>query len=169
MKSPSLIEFSRKCLIVLKSNLLAVAPQEGCALLVGDQQQAQDLQGEHFLRIQMIWPCCNIWQPGIFNIAVSEKEPKETFRSSSSRENRFAIDPREQLHAQRWARSKNWNVLGSAHSHPSGESEPSSIDLSWVFNPGLMVIVDKDAAIQAWWMVNREICNPLKVAYLDCE
>ncbi len=34
------------------------------------------------------------------------------------RDSRFALDPREQIAAQRWARLRGLEVLGVCHSHP---------------------------------------------------
>ena len=39
---PGELKFDHDCLIVLRSSLLALAPKEGCALLVGDQHQSKD-------------------------------------------------------------------------------------------------------------------------------
>ena len=51
-----------------------------------------------------------------------------------------ALDPREQLVAQRWARERGLVVLGSAHSHPLSRPEPSALDQELCFAPALMLI-----------------------------
>ena len=101
---------------VLDAVLVVASPEEGCALLLGRRQGS-------VLRLEAVWPCLNVWQP------------------EAERERRFAIDPREQLHAQVWARSRGWQVLGSAHSHPGGPPVPSATDRSLCFAPTLMVIL----------------------------
>ena len=83
-----------------------------------------------------------------------------------SKHNRFAIDPLEQLNAQRWARQRNWQVLGSAHSHPEGNGFPSLIDRQYAVNPGLMVIVEKDGSINAWWMKGDLSFQPINLYIL---
>ena len=95
--------------------LRAAAPSEGCALLLGRQQAAE-------LLLERIWPCCNSWQP-----------PEQ-------RSQRFLLDPREQLHAQRWARERQLQVIGAAHSHPTSPAVPSGTDRELCFGPTLMLI-----------------------------
>jgi len=95
--------------------LLAAAPLEGCALLLG-RRHGTDLE------LRRIWPCCNRWQP------------------AEQRRQRFLLDPREQLQAQRWARQRDLLVLGAAHSHPTGPAVPSATDRQLCLGPTLMLI-----------------------------
>ena len=88
---------------------------EGCALLLGRRHDTE-------LQLERIWPCCNSWQP-----------PEQ-------RRERFLLDPREQLQAQRWARERDLQVLGAAHSHPTSPAVPSSTDRELCFGPTLMLI-----------------------------
>jgi proteasome lid subunit RPN8/RPN11 len=133
--TPARIRAGRDCLIVLERVLLAAAPQEGCALLLGRRQGTS-------LLLQRIWPCCNSWQP--------EEE----------RQHRFLLDPREQLLAQRWARERQLQVLGAAHSHPSSIAVPSESDLALSCGPALMLIrsglplAGGSAPLRAWWLPN---------------
>lgn len=110
--------------------LLAAAPQEGCALLLGRRLGTS-------LVLQRIWPCCNSWQP------------------QEERQHRFLLDPREQLLAQRWARERQLQVLGAAHSHPSSDAVPSASDLALSCGPALMLIrsgLPVAAPLRAWWL-----------------
>lgn len=113
--TPAALHTSRDCLIVLERVLRAAAPQEGCALLLGQRQGT-------VLVLEQIWPCLNSWLP------------------ASERQQRFLIDPREQLLAQRWARQRRVLVIGAAHSHPSSAALPSRSDLSLCCGPTLMLI-----------------------------
>ena len=56
LQMPWRLRFDRDCLIVLRRSLLAVAPEEGCALLLGDSGWDP--------RVRVVWPCCNVWRPG---------------------------------------------------------------------------------------------------------
>jgi proteasome lid subunit RPN8/RPN11 len=47
---------------------------------------------------------------------------------SESERNRFLIDPREQLHVEKDARTRGLEVLGYYHSHPDRPARPSSYD-----------------------------------------
>ena len=121
---PGAIVIHRQKLTVLERLLRAPAPQEGCALVLAEPACASPPAGSRSAwRIQRLWPCLNVWQP------------------QAERRRRFGIDPREQLHAQVWARARGWQVLGSAHSHPGGPATPSATDRSLCFAPTLMVIL----------------------------
>ena len=141
--TPERLQFDGHCLIVLERTLLAAAPEEGCALLLGAREGST-------LRLQWIWPCRNVWQP------------------AQERPQRFSLDPREQLLAQRWCRSRGLTVLGAAHSHPSSEAVPSPTDRALCVGPTLMLIRSGlplgRAAVRAWWIPDA---NPERAG--DCE
>lgn len=120
-------------LTVLRAVLAAVAPQEGCALLLGHPAGA-GAGDQAAARLQLIWPCLNVWP------------------QSEQRCERFAIDPREQLMAQKWGRQRGWQVLGTAHSHPSSAAIPSPTDCAWAFTPALMLILGASGELRAWWI-----------------
>ena len=129
--APERLQFDGHCLIVLERTLLAAAPEEGCALLLGKREEAT-------LRVQWIWPCRNVWQP------------------AQERPQRFSLDPREQLLAQRWCRNRGLTVLGAAHSHPNSEAVPSRTDRVLCVGPTLMLIGSglprSQEALRAWWI-----------------
>jgi len=133
--TPARLQLDGHCLIVLERTLLAAAPNEGCALLMGERQGSR-------LLLRAIWPCRNSWQP-------AEERPQ-----------RFRIDPREQLLAQRWGRSRGLLVIGAAHSHPSSEAVPSATDRQLCVGPTLMLIRSGLhhglPALRAWWIPENE-------------
>lgn len=161
---PSLIEFDDRCLCILRQSLLAARPEEGCAILLGkhfeygnhSDSSSPLLNGASScpcIRVKFIWPVCNVWIPGIHGLnEVDGKDGSSLQSMPRSRRTRFAIDPLEQLHAQRWARQKSWQILGSAHSHPDGESSLSEVDCRWALPPTLMVVVAGSGRIAAWWI-----------------
>ena len=167
MESPRGIEFNNECLKVLIQTLLTTTPQEGCALLIGSYKQSIGLQQENALQIQMIWPCCNIWEPNRFKLLESRTQINSTVQEKLSKESRFVIDPREQLLAKHWARKHNLKVIGSAHSHPHGNPVPSSVDCQWTLAPGVMVIIGKFGEARAWWMERSQNFRPKEVAILS--
>ncbi len=137
-QTPEELCLGRQALTVLEAILLAAAPEEGCALLLGRRDP---------WRVEQVWPCLNVWEP------------------SPERRRRFALDPREQLQAQKWARARGLTVLGSAHSHPLSAPVPSALDRSLAFTPTLMLILgqadgpavtaaDGDApwSLACWWL-----------------
>jgi len=134
---PERVLAGRQCLMVLERVLLAAEPQEGCALLLGQHP-------EQTLVVQRIWPCCNRWEP------------------AAERGQRFQLDPREQLLAQRWGRERGLQVLGSAHSHPSSPASPSATDRTLCLGPTLMLIRTGLPAttllepLRAWWLLEPD-------------
>ncbi|MFL0776604.1 MAG: M67 family metallopeptidase [Prochlorococcus sp.] len=166
---PGLLEFDGDCLMVLRRSLLALAPQEGCALLLGEQAQAVASPNISHWRVRLIWPCCNIWSPGMASLSEASVVSDCARKPVPSRHSRFALDPLEQIQAQRWARERNWRVLGSAHSHPCGDAVPSSLDKRWAVASSLMVIVNGSDCVRAWWMAADHPAEPCEVTCLgDC-
>ncbi len=130
-QTPAKLGIGRQALTLLEAVLEAAAPDEGCALLLGSRDP---------WCVRRVWPCLNVWEP------------------ATERLHRFALDPREQLLAQKWARSRGLTVLGSAHSHPLSEPVPSALDRSLAFTPTLMLILGQGApegeprSLACWWL-----------------
>ena len=138
---PWRLRFDRDCLIVLRQSLHAVAPDEGCALLLGHSGSEPS--------VHLVWPCCNVWRPGLQGL----EEQQDCGRGlRPSRRSRFALDPREQIAAQCWGRRRGLHVVGSAHSHPGGEPSPSGIDKLWAAADGVMVVDAGAHGLAGWWM-----------------
>ncbi len=133
--------FDRDCLIVLRKSLHAVTPEEGCALLLGDSGPEP--------RVRVVWPCCNVWRPGLQGL---EEQPGRGSGVPPSRQTRFALAPLEQIAAHRWARRRGLHVLGNAHSHPGGEPHPSRNDRRWAAADGVVVIDAGSGGLAGWWM-----------------
>ena len=123
-----MLGFDHRCLTVLRGSMCAAEPDEGCALLIGSRSHSG------FWRLEQVWPCCNTWLP------------------RSARGQRFTLDPREQLAAQRWARQRGQQVLGVAHSHPNGSADPSSRDRHWGIPGTLVLILSGDGDLRGWWL-----------------
>lgn len=151
MNPPSEIGIGRQALTLIDRLLDAAAPEEGCALLLGTRRRgALDPAGVAPIRwhLQRVWPTINVWEP------------------AAERLRRFRIDPREQLHAQKWARSRGLEVLGSLHSHPASRPTPSATDRSMAFVPTLMLIRGVPAGppsprLCCWWLEPEGRCRLL--------
>ena len=155
LPTPELLRLRRRELTVLRRVLQAAWPQEGCALLLGlwgpaagDGGAGGETAAESppWLEVVHIWPCLNVWQP------------------AGERQRRFALDPREQLLAQRWGRERGLRVLGSAHSHPCSEPVPSRTDRELAVAPTLQLIL---SPLQHWrpacWWLEAPATGPLQV------
>jgi len=153
---PSLLLFGAQALTLLHRLLDAAAPQEGCGLVLGQRPplapdpvagkapgSGPGREGGAWV-LRQIWPCCNVWEP------------------AAERQRRFAIDPREQLHAIHWGRSRGLELLGSVHSHPSSAPVPSATDRALAVWPTLMLIrgvapdptgaASAGQALCCWWL-----------------
>ena len=129
-QAPEQIRADLHLLTVLRPILASAEPEEGCALLLGERLDFD-------WQLRLIWPCCNVWP-----------QPQQRCR-------RFAIDPREQLQAQKWGRAKGLELLGSAHSHPTSGPVPSDTDRSLCGVSTLMVILGAQnlgGELVAWWL-----------------
>lgn len=80
-------------------------PEEGAGILLGEVQDDDR-------RVARILPVENQFQEG-------------------SRRNRYLIDPREMLHAEREAERLDLDVFGVFHSHPDHPPRPSEFDREW--------------------------------------
>jgi proteasome lid subunit RPN8/RPN11 len=119
-------------LTVLRAWFRAAEPDEGCALLIGRREGG-------VWQLRSLWPCRNVW-PRV-----------------AARRRRFAIDPREQLLAQKWARNQGLELLGAAHSHPASAAVPSAMDRRLCLRPALMVIAGVGGDCRAWWLAEESL------------
>ena len=165
MKKPKKVEFLHDSAKILRESFLSVAPQEGCALLIGNQKLTRTKKEANFIQIKLIWPCKNIWGSKIaksLNLLNDFFDPEGNDQSKNSR---FLIDPRDQINAQKWARKQKLIILGSAHSHPKGNAIPSEIDRINANSYSLMVIVSKSGTIKAWWIESNQTQENIEVAF----
>jgi proteasome lid subunit RPN8/RPN11 len=138
--TPGAVVLRRRALTLLEHLLALPAPEEGCALLIGERRG-----GDWW--VERIWPCLNVWEP------------------AGERCRRFAVDPREQLQAQKWARRRDLQLLGAAHSHPVSPPLPSATDREHTLAPALMLIrgIGAQAApvLACWWLAEQGAPQPL--------
>ena len=143
--APRLLGLDGHWLMVLDRDLDRVLPEEGCALLLGEPS------GEETWRLRWIWPCLNRWTP------------------MAERLRRFQVDPAELVAAQRWARDHHWQLLGSAHSHPTAGGAPSAFDLSLAWEGCLLLIRGHDPSELGAWLVGAPGEPPRAVALGEWE
>lgn len=142
---PSVLIMDKHRRTQLQKSLNAVYPEEGCALIIGHRLNVKQWC------VDCIWPCCNVWKANGSEIFTMFEHSIES-ADVADRHTRFAIDPREQLAAQRWARHQQMSIFGVAHSHPKGEATPSRHDLDWGLVDSLLLIQSKEGHQRAWWL-----------------
>jgi proteasome lid subunit RPN8/RPN11 len=76
---------------------------------------------------------------------VTETFPISNAREESAKRNRFLITPEELIRGERYARSKDLEVVGFYHSHPDSPAMPSQYDLEHAWPTYSYIIVSTRA------------------------
>ena len=164
MKIPKYIAFHNETNSILSRFLKEAEPAEGCAILIGHKKSSGKDIKNNFWEIKHIWKCRNIWgqqESKLINQNVYTVAKQKMIQLSTN--NRFEIDAKDQIAAQKWSRENDLEVLCCAHSHPSGENKPSEMDLCLHQSPGLMVISNKYGDLNAWWVKNKFSFHRVKI------
>jgi proteasome lid subunit RPN8/RPN11 len=72
---------------------------------------------------------------------VHETYPISNAREESAKRNRFLITPEELMKGERYARSRDLEVVGFYHSHPDSPAVPSKYDLDHAWPSYSYIIV----------------------------
>jgi proteasome lid subunit RPN8/RPN11 len=72
---------------------------------------------------------------------VAETYPISNAREESAKRNRFLITPEELMRGERYARSRDLEVVGFYHSHPDSPAVPSKYDLEHAWPTYSYIIV----------------------------
>ena len=164
MKIPKHLEFHNETNCVLSRFLKAAQPEEGCCLLIGKTNNSAKDQKRNIWEVAHIWNCRNIWGEQESKLIDQEIRIFSNQKNMQlSKRSRFEIDSKDQIAAHKWARANDLEVLGCAHSHPSGENKPSEMDLFFHQSPGLMVISNKYGELKAWWIKNKFNFHNVKI------
>ena len=164
MKIPKYIEFHNETNYALSRFLKAAEPKEGCCLLIGKKNSSDKDHKSNIWEVTHIWNCRNIWGEQESKLIDQNLNVLSNQKNTHlSKRNRFEIDAKDQIASQKWARENDLEILCCAHSHPSGENKPSTVDLSLHQSPGLMVISNKDGDLKAWWIKNKLNFNSVKI------
>ena len=164
MKIPKYIEFHNETNSILSRYLKAAEPAEGCAILIGHKKNSGIGQENNFWEIKHIWNCRNIWgkqESKLINQNTYTRPNQKMIQLSNK--NRFEIDAKDQIAAQKWSRENDLEVLCCAHSHPRGENRPSEMDLYLHKSPGLMVVANNNGNLKAWWIKNKLSFQRVKI------
>ena len=108
------------------------------------------------LQFETVWPACNRW--GADGVELPWLSTLDGDRCSN-----FALDPLEQLAAQRWARARNQVCFGVAHSHPRSDARPSTADRLRAASDQLMLILAADGDLKAWWLGEDRQVRPVLI------
>jgi proteasome lid subunit RPN8/RPN11 len=124
-------------------------PQECCGLILGTIDNNNRITHQ-------IWPTQNSWTIESEPDFLGENQPI----LAHSQRDRFAIDPRDLLLAQRSARDRNWVIIGIYHSHPDHPAIPSERDRqqAWPHYSYLILSVQTGQVIdqRSWQLDNQD-------------
>lgn len=100
-------------------------PEECCGLLLGQLNRSGSKQ------VHEIWEAPNAWTEEV-TAELALQIPTAQI-SEGAKADRYWIDPRDLLNAQKYCRDRGWIVLGIYHSHPDHVAIPSECDrlLAW--------------------------------------
>jgi proteasome lid subunit RPN8/RPN11 len=125
-------------------------------LIIGDSQLSEI---RNHGKNDYPYECCGLLI-GTFD-GDGRKTVRETYAISNAREeeakrNRFLITPDELMRGERYAASKNLDVIGFYHSHPDSPAVPSQYDLehAWpTYSYIVMSVNDREARdLYSWEM-----------------
>jgi proteasome lid subunit RPN8/RPN11 len=84
--------------------------------------------------------CCGLIE-GARDGDVARARAFHPTRNLSKDNNRFEIDPAEQIRRMREARERNSEIIGCYHSHPNGRAEPSERDREGAGEDGFLWLI----------------------------
>ncbi|KKI98577.1 M67 family metallopeptidase [Prochlorothrix hollandica] len=145
-------------LAMLRHHAAQTYPEECCGLLLGtlggDRKQCHE-----------ILPTANAWVPpeegdrtAALGLDPGYPGPTPNHRNPSRRD-RFAIDPRDLLQAQRDGRHRKLVIIGIYHSHPDHPAQPSERDrvAAWPHYSYLILSVSQGNTVdyRSWSLNDR--------------
>jgi len=109
------------------------------------QEQLTEIR-DHGVR-DFPYECCGLLlgRYGADGKVVQETYPISNAREESAKRNRFLIKPEELMRGERYARSKDLEVVGFYHSHPDSPAVPSRYDLEHAWPTYSYIIVSTSA------------------------
>lgn len=93
------------------------------------------------------YECCGLLlgRYGADGKLVNETYAISNAREESAKRNRFLIEPAELLRGEKYARSRDLEVVGFYHSHPDSPAVPSQYDLEHAWPTYSYIIVSTKA------------------------
>jgi proteasome lid subunit RPN8/RPN11 len=131
---------------LIKTQAERTYPEECCGLLLGLIQQHE---AETICTVVTVWQVENAWNASVeAELEAAKLEAATVTQSDVSKTNRYWIDPKDMLRAQRYARDRQLTIIGIYHSHTDHVAVPSECDrrLAWPEYSYLIVSVHRGTA-----------------------
>ena len=133
----------------MKQQAVSAYPEECCGLLLG----MWDSQGDRRWVLELL-PMKNAWTT---NVQVLTECSSSSFLLD--KRNRYWIDPKALMEAQRYGRDRGWIILGVYHSHPDYPAVPSERDrqLAWSdYSYPILSVVDGQVVDICSWRLGED-------------
>ncbi len=114
-------------------------------MIIASKQQLDEIR-RHGVR-DYPYECCGLLL-GRYTAegkVVTETYPISNAREESAKRNRFLITPEELMRGERYAASRDLEVVGFYHSHPDSPAVPSNYDLEHAWPTYSYIIVSTRA------------------------
>ena len=128
---------------VMQAEAERTYPEECCGILLGQLEQSGQKT------VIEVWPTPNAWSEGAAAELASVISASR-YSAQAAHRDRYWIDPRDLLKAQREARDRSLQVIGIYHSHPDHPAMPSETDrrLAWPEYSYLILSVEQGKVTQ---------------------
>lgn len=140
-------------------------PEECCGLLLGQFDRSGDPE------VYEIWETANAWTAEV-TAELSFQLPAARIAEGAKRD-RYWIDPRDLLKAQRYCRDRDWTILGIYHSHPDHAAIPSECDrvLAWAEYVYVIVSVQQGRAqdVLGWRLDANHQFQPAELRIIEAD
>lgn len=110
----------------IHQQMQAAYPNEGCGLLIGC------INPDRSKTTREVWPVENAWTSQTAARLPTSATPNPQSQSHS-RQDRYWIDPKVLLTAQRDSCDRGLSIIGIYHSHPDYPATPSECDRAWAW------------------------------------
>lgn len=138
-------------------------PEECCGLLLGQLDPSTERKN-----LVEVWETLNAWSAEAMEAINSIASASE---KTHSKADRYWIDPRDLLEAQRYGRDRQLDIVGIYHSHPDHPAVPSECDraIAWLRYSYLIISVEKGRAIDhcSWSLNDHHQFQPEELTLLD--
>ncbi|CAN1213341.1 MPN domain-containing protein [Tumidithrix helvetica PCC 7403] len=139
--------------LIVQNHAENTYPEECCGLLLGTID-AQDSSIKVGMEVR---PMRNAWNEEVardLQAVLPTALDAKASQASSSKLDRFSIDPQEMLQVQKETRDRGFTIIGIYHSHPNAPAIPSEFDrvVAWqrYSYANASVRVGQVSEIQSW-------------------
>ncbi len=123
----------------MKKHAESTYPEECCGLILGQIE-------ENVKNVIEIFPTENSWN---HQVAAGFSEIEKTTNPSSTKRNRFSIDPKIMLKVLKDGRERNLDIIGVYHSHPDYPAVPSEFDRAIAHQEYSYIIISVQQGVAA--------------------